>query len=762
MTIAITTSRASYVADGLATPRSVGFPLESTSDLIVKVNGAQQTLNVHYSITGPLSAPILTPLSPFWANGAVVRYRRKTPAKQQYNAQPGVDLKSADLEKQLDRQTMAIQDIDGQVEDFGARALLVPDGQFSAPVPWGAAAGGKVLGYGATGETLVAINPGGADSALRDDLAEETAPLLIGSEDGDLTASLARRAAADIRGWLGGDGEISAVITAMRARGINRGFLAAGNYTVANEYDIGDFHLECSPEAAIALGVGFAGNSMLKSVGTFTQIADLAADVSAAALTINFAAAHGLAVGDQFIIYNPTNGSFNPARTYYRDGEWCQVRNVVDADTVILSRPLNSGYAAATVDIYKASLKRPRITGGLWKPGAKRAFLFTGCTGLLTQEVRFDAACPEVIYTDRCVNFEVNVRDGHNAGSGGDDYGVVSGNSQHGRITGGRIYSRRHAVAQGGGDFICSVPERDVFAVGMRLENDHTAGVLAADLHGNCADCGYWNCDIIGGGSMGGLNPSFRGSRITAAGSNSCLYLDEFKGGRVDLRGVTLTTYAVNVTAGAGIVDFGEVAAYFNANTVVDVDLLLADFVLVAPFLAANETLVRMGNTGSGAKFSPHIRPSSLKTAGNALRILQTSLTSGVAASNGIKIEDVGLLPAGSFYHLASGGHYLNVPHRLPKQRGNYDATTAVSTSVISAVINYPVPYPRKPQARTHLAAQDTATFNHPAALGSNKPVLAAPFQVTESSIRAAIWSDANFTAGNAFRVEWEVEIDEL
>ncbi len=179
MTKTAVTSRSSYLADGLATPRNIGFPLQSAADLIVKVDGVLQVLNTHYSVTGLLSNPVMTPLTPFWANGAAVRYRRKTPASQQYDAQAGVALSAEGLEATLDRNVMAIQDIEGQVEEYGFSSIRVPEGEEGGVLPTLVDRIGRFLSWNPLGKPI-AVTGTGADSALRTDLA--SADVALGSD----------------------------------------------------------------------------------------------------------------------------------------------------------------------------------------------------------------------------------------------------------------------------------------------------------------------------------------------------------------------------------------------------------------------------------------------------------------------------------------------------------------------------------------------------------------------------------------------------
>lgn len=134
MTVTTNTNSGSFTADGLATPRSINFRLINHADLIVTANGVVQTLNVHYSLSGTFPSITMTPITPYWASGVVVRYRRKTPAKQEYDPQPGVDLSANSIELELDRQTMALQDVDADLLDTKSRALMVPMGEVAPAV----------------------------------------------------------------------------------------------------------------------------------------------------------------------------------------------------------------------------------------------------------------------------------------------------------------------------------------------------------------------------------------------------------------------------------------------------------------------------------------------------------------------------------------------------------------------------------------------------------------------------------------------------
>lgn len=66
-----------------------------------------------------------------------------------------------------------------------------------------------------------------------------------------------------------------------------------------------------------------------------------------------FASAHGLQPGDLICIENPTDGSLNTFRTYYKAGEFARVLEVEDANIVRLTAPLLDAYNASDIDLYK-------------------------------------------------------------------------------------------------------------------------------------------------------------------------------------------------------------------------------------------------------------------------------------------------------------------------------------------------------------------------------------------------------------------------
>lgn len=128
-----------FVSDGSLSPRTLEWPIRSASHLIVTVDNATRTLGQHFDITGSYPSQQIVPLPGFAVAGQTVRYRRATPARQDYSI-TGPSLSREALEGALDRLSMVSQEQD----EAQSRSLSVPPGQ--VPLPLGDIAPGEVMG----------------------------------------------------------------------------------------------------------------------------------------------------------------------------------------------------------------------------------------------------------------------------------------------------------------------------------------------------------------------------------------------------------------------------------------------------------------------------------------------------------------------------------------------------------------------------------------------------------------------------------------
>lgn len=132
-----------------------------------------------YGGNGTIIAIAAWPVDDDW------RVERVTQIEQEYDIPAHNPLRSQRLELALDLQAMAQQEMDFEQADFGARALLVPDGEVAGVFPSAATRAGKFLAFGALPSASPVASEGpGVDAALRTDMAQEDGAELSGFSHG--------------------------------------------------------------------------------------------------------------------------------------------------------------------------------------------------------------------------------------------------------------------------------------------------------------------------------------------------------------------------------------------------------------------------------------------------------------------------------------------------------------------------------------------------------------------------------------------------
>lgn len=358
----------------------------------------------------------------------------------------------------------------------------------------------------------------------------------------------------------------------------NKSIRGSGTYLTSKQINFTSVHIICdgqifidgsgitgAPDAPNAAVVRFAGTGL-------TQISDLSSDVVAGTVVLNFATAHGRAAGDYICIYNPTNGSFNSRRTYYRAGEWCKVAEIVSSTSLKVSSPLFASYTAAAVDVYVMGAVRAVITGKFKVlapdiPLALSAFA-------MRYAVESDISNVEAICIGgtasldlwQCVNITgQNVTGMDRLSSGaGVDYGLSIANCQHLNIQ-GYFTAYRHGCTMGGGDAIGVVPNRDCNVSGMIGTHGVMQDIMAADFHGNAEHCSYSGV-IMGGVNVSGDFNRVRG-KVFATTDGVVAYAGEMLGFNFDFQGVEFICRSATTLATTGCFDVGGNSSPLQAAT---------------------------------------------------------------------------------------------------------------------------------------------------------------------------------------------------
>lgn len=512
---------------------------------------------------------------------------------------------------------------------------------------------------------------------------------------------------------------------------------------------------------------GIAAPVGIQNIGSLSQVSALASSVARGSSVATFESAPSLQPGDWFCVYNPTDHSYSGWREYYRAGEWKRVLSVAD-EVVTTTQPFYDDYSESHVDIYRLDSVICRLVGVrlIGSDGPPATLLrFALCDGPIVERVAFDVATGAAISINRCVGGYVKDSSGLNRGGVNDEYGIVVGNSQHVRIFGGDVYSRRHAVALGGGNEVGCVPVRDVHIYDAILRNDPNTNVGAADMHGNVEHCSYERCTIYGGASIGGGDGNwYKDCRIQAPGGSATAwvgYFREIKGGQSGFDGCDMHTFGnPQSDSSRGVIDInGNSVTGVGPSTESAFTPTVRNCRLTGPALTENSIFMTCNNRGAFVPLNPQVDGLTLVAVPALGSVLRTNnAEGGVATSEGIVVDNIAGAPAGVVLHAATGSHYRDFPHRLQRQLGVWTGTSAAATSVISAAINFPMLYPRKPQSSLSLSGSGTGMFN--GQVGGQLPNLST-YQLNGTSIRPQIRTTAAMTADASFEVSWAVEIRE-
>ncbi len=195
MTVAALVPSITYLEDGSTVSFAVPFRYRSPLHLVAERISASGVVTAlaygpDYSATGgSTDAGGTLTVSAASVAGTKLLIRRVTPRAQDLDYATGDSFPAESHELALDKAMLIDQEQDGSISDVLARALMVAKGSTAPAFPSLTGQAGKVLG--ATADPGLAwVNQGGADSALRTDLAGTGGAALVGTTLGGSVATV--------------------------------------------------------------------------------------------------------------------------------------------------------------------------------------------------------------------------------------------------------------------------------------------------------------------------------------------------------------------------------------------------------------------------------------------------------------------------------------------------------------------------------------------------------------------------------------------
>ncbi len=351
---------------------------------------------------------------------------------------------------------------------------------------------------------------------------------------------------------------------AQAARGGSRRLLIPrGTYNVNREINVSGLHVQLEQGAIVDFGGAPSGNfpstACMYATGTLADLPALNANVAAQDTQIVFASAHGLAVGDVFAIYDPTDFSFNLARAEYRAGEWCRVQEVTSATEVMIDRPLVASYVAATVTCHAQTSTTLQLTGGeIRGVGTSTSIAVVEVIygqGVSISNVELSGTQWSHINLQQCVGVVAKGVFARDYGpQGSTNYGININSCRDVVVADGVLETRRHPITCTTVNGDAGVPGRNIIVANCVLTADRNAPM---DVHGATEFYTVIGCDLNGGISLSGDHGKVVGCRMTNRNNNGNrgILLSEMAGTDLTVADCDVFQTAA-ITSGWGLIDW--------------------------------------------------------------------------------------------------------------------------------------------------------------------------------------------------------------
>jgi hypothetical protein len=507
----------------------------------------------------------------------------------------------------------------------------------------------------------------------------------------------------------------------------------------------------------IDLSMAGSGGAILTQ-GDLTQIGNLGATINRGDRTITFASAPDLVPGDVVIVYNPTDGSWLADRPSYRAGEMWRVHSVSD-NVVTVYGNSTSTYSAASVQVHRLRGVRCNVEDMHFSPSdtfSIAAFKVTfGDTVRVGRIYGSDVTLYTLLEVDRCFDVSIQTTSGINRSpSVNDEYGITISNSHNVTVASASGAATRHAVAIGGNDVVCCIPNRNVLLFGLILENiDLASDTYSGDMHGNSDNVTYDNCIFRNGMLMSGRNPTVRNSLIYGASSASgeCIFGSECQGGVYTIENCRLVSYGDGFATGL-------IHITPSSSLVEGLLLTVRNITVEAPNATTNTDVVCLRPRNATAQNCNALIDGLQLRAPTARSFLRADDQVLATMNSGYLIVDNVFGPANTALILASA-KIANVPTKQMRQSGSVTITTTATTSVTAATQTFRYPYSKVPTYVGHgVSGVAGAVLD---TLGGQIPITRIR-QHTATTIVPAVSATAAFTAGATASLQWEAEIREV
>lgn len=510
-------------------------------------------------------------------------------------------------------------------------------------------------------------------------------------------------------------------------------------------------HVDLSP----ASGPG----SCVLTQGQLVQIGNLASSVLLGARSLTFSSAPDVVPGDVIILYNPTDGSWIPDRPSYRAGEMWRVHSV-NGNVVTVYGNSTSNYTSSQVQIWRLRGVRCSVDQIHFTPSdtysiAPFKVLF-GDGVKVSNYYASDVDLYTGLEIERSFDLSILACSSPNRSPAvGDEYGITISNCQNWMVYGSATAATRHAVALGGTDDVCCVPNRNGLLFGLIIEGiDLASDIGAGDMHGNADKITYDNCVFRNGAIMQGRDATIRNSLIYGVSSvaGECIYGTEIVGGTYTLENNRFVSFG-NGTS------FGYVHISPGASLAEKLHVVARNNTFELPNSIDTSIVFFLRNRDSPRALNALIEGVHVTGATSVLRafLFADDQVRAAMVSDYLIVDRV-FGPAGT-YLLYPTAKNANIPTRQMKQAGAVNVTTSAAaiSAAPSQIFRYP--YSKTPNAQVGISS---ISGGDQALVGSVAPS-AIVYNLASTAVRPAmVAATGSFAAGGTARLHWSASIDEV